>query len=224
MLKLEVDDEHSLMIEESISIDARRDRFPSCIVWTPIPVLSWFVPLIGHIGICRENGVILDFAGPNFVCVDSFAFGAPARYVQIRKDECHVSRHPIPYEREEANENGNDMATWDGALHKSTAEYQHRSYNLLTCNCHSFVANALNRLSFQGGGWNVVNVAVFIALHGQWVNKTSILKTYLPFLIVSGLGLTLGGWAFLIYLAIFIAILIGWFLVGSYCFKKMICV
>nr|GMC59868.1 protein RTE1-HOMOLOG [Ipomoea batatas] len=225
-MELNVDPENTLMIEESVEIDPRRARFPCCIVWTPLPVLSWFIPIIGHIGICREDGVILDFAGPNFVCVDNFAFGAPARYIRIRKDEqCRVSRYPAPYEREDDrnySETGNDATTWDGALHKSTEEFQHRSYNLLTCNCHSFVANALNRLGFQAGGWNVVSLAIYILLKGQWVRKASILQTCLPFLLVFGLGLTFGGGAFLTYWAIFVAVLVGWFLIGSYCFKTMI--
>ncbi|XWS45492.1 hypothetical protein CRYUN_Cryun15aG0141100 [Craigia yunnanensis] len=33
----------------------------------------------------REDGVILDFAGPNFVCVNNFTFGAVTRYIQINK-------------------------------------------------------------------------------------------------------------------------------------------
>ena len=68
-------------------IDPRRARFPCCIVWTPIPFITWLVPFIGHIGICREDGVILDFAGPHFVSVDNFAFGAVARYIQVNCDE-----------------------------------------------------------------------------------------------------------------------------------------
>ncbi|CAH1444753.1 unnamed protein product [Lactuca virosa] len=39
------------------------------------------------VGKGREDGVILDFAGPNFVCVDNFAFGAVTRYIQISKDK-----------------------------------------------------------------------------------------------------------------------------------------
>lgn len=90
-----VDPDEQMMLEggfalphrHSMQIDPRRERFPCCIVWTPLPVLSWLIPFIGHIGICREDGVILDFAGPNFVCVDNFAFGAVARYIQINKDK-----------------------------------------------------------------------------------------------------------------------------------------
>ena len=64
-------------------IDPRKAKFPCCLVWTPLPVVSWLAPFIGHVGICREDGVILDFSGSNFVNVDDFAFGAVARYLQL---------------------------------------------------------------------------------------------------------------------------------------------
>ena len=39
--------------------------------------------LIGHVGICREDGVVLDFSGSYLVNVDDFAFGPVARYLQL---------------------------------------------------------------------------------------------------------------------------------------------
>jgi hypothetical protein len=33
-------------------IDVEKDKFPFCIVWTPLPLISWFIPIIGHTGIC----------------------------------------------------------------------------------------------------------------------------------------------------------------------------
>uniref|UniRef100_A0A8K9XYM6 Transmembrane protein 222b n=1 Tax=Oncorhynchus mykiss TaxID=8022 RepID=A0A8K9XYM6_ONCMY len=48
-------------------IDPDTSRYPYCIVWTPIPVLSWLLPFIGHMGICTSSGIIRDFAGPYFV-------------------------------------------------------------------------------------------------------------------------------------------------------------
>lgn len=120
------------------------------------------------------------------------------------------------------NEAPGDNAAWDDALHRSTQEYQHHSYNLLTCNCHSFVANCLNRLKFETGGWNVVNLAVLIFFKGSHVSKVAIAKTYLPFLVVSSIGLAFGGLTYLTYLAAFFSILVGWFLLGTYCFKKLI--
>ncbi|MCJ8750315.1 hypothetical protein PDJAM_G00261640 [Pangasius djambal] len=50
-------------------IDRELSRYPFCIVWTPIPGLTWFLPFIGHMGICTSAGVIRDFAGPYFVSV-----------------------------------------------------------------------------------------------------------------------------------------------------------
>lgn len=73
------------------AIDPEAARFPQCVVWTPLPVISWLAPYVGHIGICRENGVILDFAGPYFVNVDNFAFGATARYVQLSEQQVSAS-------------------------------------------------------------------------------------------------------------------------------------
>lgn len=68
-------------------IDPKKGKFPCCLVWTPLPVVSWLAPFIGHVGICREDGVILDFAGSNFVNVDEFAYGAVARYLQLDRTQ-----------------------------------------------------------------------------------------------------------------------------------------
>ncbi|KAL0421942.1 UNVERIFIED_CONTAM: protein RTE1 [Sesamum latifolium] len=170
-------EEHSLMIGEtevdSTQIDPKRSRFPCCIVWSPLPLMSWFFPCIGHIGICRQDGVILDFAGPNFVCVDNFTFGAPTRYIQLSKEQCWTFLDTSAHDSEDEsmqNSERREIRTWDDALRKSTQEYQHESYNILTCNCHCFVANCLNKLKFQGGNWNVVNLALLIFIKGQYVN------------------------------------------------------
>ncbi len=33
-------------------IDKYHQRYPFCIVWTPIPCITWLLPCIGHTGIC----------------------------------------------------------------------------------------------------------------------------------------------------------------------------
>ena len=68
-------------------VDTKKSKFPCCLVWTPLPIVSWLAPFIGHVGICREDGAILDFAGSNFVNVDDFAFGAVARYIQLDRKQ-----------------------------------------------------------------------------------------------------------------------------------------
>jgi hypothetical protein len=56
------------------SIDHATQRYPYCIVWTPLPVISWFLPFIGHTGIADSRGVIYDFAGCHLfpVCFSIF--------------------------------------------------------------------------------------------------------------------------------------------------------
>lgn len=39
------------------AINIETDKFPFCIVWTPIPVLTWFFPFIGHMGIEFERSI-----------------------------------------------------------------------------------------------------------------------------------------------------------------------
>ncbi|CAG7888353.1 hypothetical protein BRARA_A02108 [Brassica rapa] len=218
------DSEHGIMLgfEDPMRIDPRRDRFPCCIVWTPLPFITWLVPFIGHVGICREDGVILDFAGPNFVCVDNFAFGAVSRYIQINKaKESSLSSGSCLFNSEEGDTHEKEP-TWDDALRKGTQEYQHYSYNILTCNCHSFVANNLNRLAIRSGGWNVVNLAALVFLKGRWVSKTAMVKSLLPTVIIYAIGMLLGGWTFLASCCVLACLLTGWFIMGTYCFKKLI--
>eukprot|EP01016_Furgasonia_blochmanni_P015043 TRINITY_DN1808_c0_g2_i5.p3 TRINITY_DN1808_c0_g2~~TRINITY_DN1808_c0_g2_i5.p3 ORF type:complete len:127 (+),score=9.16 TRINITY_DN1808_c0_g2_i5:118-498(+) len=47
------------------------NRFPFCIVWTTLPIISFVFPMIGHTGICNSKGVIHDFAGPYYISVSS---------------------------------------------------------------------------------------------------------------------------------------------------------
>ena len=34
-------------------IEEEKQLFPFCIVWTILPCITWFIPLIGHVGICE---------------------------------------------------------------------------------------------------------------------------------------------------------------------------
>uniref|UniRef100_A0A0D9W078 BAH domain-containing protein n=1 Tax=Leersia perrieri TaxID=77586 RepID=A0A0D9W078_9ORYZ len=114
-------------------------------------------------------------------------------------------------------------ATWDDALRKGVQEFQLRSYSLFTCNCHSFVANNLNRLFYSGHDkWNVVSLAAVMFLRGRWVSTASMVKTFLPFVLVLTIGTLLGGMTFLIGLVAFAAVMTGWFLVGTYCIKSLV--
>ncbi|XP_036418478.1 transmembrane protein 222 isoform X2 [Colossoma macropomum] len=91
-------------------IDPNSSRYPYCIVWTPIPVLSWLFPFIGHMGICTSTGVIRDFAGPYFVSEDNMAFGRPTKYWMLDVSKVYTS----------------GSNAWDTAVHDASEEYKHR--------------------------------------------------------------------------------------------------
>ncbi|XP_015573139.2 protein REVERSION-TO-ETHYLENE SENSITIVITY1 [Ricinus communis] len=206
-------------------VDLRKAKFPCCLVWTPLPVVSWLAPFIGHVGICREDGTILDFSGSSFVNIDDFAFGAVARYLQLDREQCcfppnltgHTCNHGYMH-----TEYGTAM-TWDDALQSSMRYFEHKTYNLFTCNSHSFVANCLNRLCYHRSmDWNMVSVAALILFKGQWTGWKSVIRSFLPCIGVLCLGIILVGWPFLIGLLSFSFLLIGWFLLGNYCMKYLL--
>ncbi|BBN00529.1 transmembrane protein 222 [Marchantia polymorpha subsp. ruderalis] len=206
-------------------VDASKSRFPYCVVWTPLPVVAWLAPFVGHVGICREDGVILDFAGPFFVNVDNFAFGSTARYVRLDIDKCcfppHLSGHTC--ENGFAHSELGTGISWDDALRMGMHNYQHKSYNLFTCNCHSFTASCMNRLAYKGSiRWNIIDIAVLVLLKGRWVNSAAILRSFGPFFVVMAVGLLIAGWPFLIGWAAFSGLLVAWFLIATYCMSDVI--
>ncbi|KMS95586.1 hypothetical protein BVRB_007020 [Beta vulgaris subsp. vulgaris] len=206
-------------------IDLEKSKFPCCLVWTPLPVVSWLAPFIGHVGICREDGSILDFSGSNLVNVDNFAFGAVARYYQLDRRQCclppNLSRH-ICEQRYIHHEFGTAIS-WDDALGLSMRHYENKSYNLFTCNCHSFGANCLNRLCYGGSmSWNMINIAALVLYKGQWVDGMSVLRSFLPFVAVLCLGIYMVGWPFLVALLSFSLLLLTWFVVGTYFVKDIL--
>eukprot|EP00249_Psilotum_nudum_P017183 c26199_g1_i1 orf=385-1092(-) len=208
-----------------LPINPNAARFPFCIVWTPLPIVSWLAPFVGHIGICQEDGVILDFAGSFFVNVDNFAFGATARYARLSMDQCcfppHLSGHTCKTGFSHAQVG--TAISWNDGLRSSMQKFQHKSYNMFTCNCHSFVASCLNRFAYQGYiSWNIITVIAFVLFKGRWVDKMAVVRSFAPFIVVMCIGLFMAGWPFFIGWASFSFLLIGWFILGAYCFKGLI--
>ncbi|XP_074555806.1 protein REVERSION-TO-ETHYLENE SENSITIVITY1-like [Curcuma longa] len=203
-------------------VDPKKAKFPCCIVWTPLPIVSWLAPYIGHVGIGREDGKVLDFAGSNFVNVDNFSYGAVARYLQLDREQCcfppNLSAHTCKQSYRHAEQG--TAISWDDTLQSNMQHFQHKYYNLFTCNCHVFVAACLNQLAYRGSvQWNMLNVAALILWKGQWVDGMSVFRSFSPFTAVLVVGILMAGWPFLIGMAAFSSLLIGWFIVWTYCVK-----
>ncbi|XP_076062813.1 transmembrane protein 222 [Oratosquilla oratoria] len=154
-------------------MDHSRQRYPCCIVWTPLPVITWLVPIIGHMGIATSSGVIRDFAGPYFVSEDNMAFGRPTKYWQLD-----------PYRT------SGGVLTWDRGVSDASEEYKNRMHNLFCDNCHSHVAMALNLMQYDSSSsWNMVKLCFLMLLRARYVSFWAFLKTWLPFLFFVG-GIT----------------------------------
>ncbi|XP_071446146.1 transmembrane protein 222 [Hetaerina americana] len=148
-------------------IDHVKLKYPFCIVWTPIPILTWLFPVIGHMGIATSKGVIRDFAGPYVVSEDRMAFGNPTKYWQLTPS------------RAKGGASG-----WDSAVFSASEEYKTRMHNLCFDNCHSHVAYALTLMNYNDSKWNMVKVWFLFTLNSSYISFLDWIKTWLPFLIL----------------------------------------
>ncbi|XP_015266694.1 PREDICTED: transmembrane protein 222 [Gekko japonicus] len=156
-------------------VDPERCRFPYCVVWTPIPVLTWLFPIIGHMGICTSAGIIRDFAGPYYVSEDNMAFGKPVKYWKLDPNKVYSC----------------GPNAWDTAVHDASEEYKHRMHNLCCDNCHSHVALALNLMRYDNSSsWNMIKLCFLSLLHSKYVSIGGFVKTWLPFILFLGIVLT----------------------------------
>ncbi|ELW59120.1 Transmembrane protein 222 [Tupaia chinensis] len=172
-----------------VAMDVERSRFPYCVgdlldVEAAHPQSrrhrvcpgSWFLPVIGHMGICTSTGVIRDFAGPYFVSEDNMAFGKPAKYWKLDPARVYTS----------------GPNAWDTAVHDASEEYKHRMHNLCCDNCHSHVALALNLMRYNNSTrWNMVTLCCLCLLYGKYVSVGAFVKTWLPFVLFLGIILTI---------------------------------
>ena len=79
MKKRSVRDLLGLLEAESTSSCATAGSYPSfSIVWVPIPMLTFFLPFIGHVGVCSSNGTSFDMGGLG-VNEGELMFGNPTR-------------------------------------------------------------------------------------------------------------------------------------------------
>ncbi|KAK9916726.1 hypothetical protein WJX75_006285 [Coccomyxa subellipsoidea] len=208
------------MREQSLLIIPPK-QFPFCIVWTPIPIISWLLPFVGHMGICTSKGITLDFAGPYFISVDNLAFGNPSRY--IRLDPAKASGSASEFAGSRSLPGASVLAIqWDGALQAASEVYRQRMYNFLTDNCHCFVAHFLNSVAYGGSqNWNTIRVVILVLLRGRYVSWWGAAKTWLPFCTIMALGLAFGTWYFALAWACGLVLpLVLWFTIYFYACQK----
>jgi transmembrane protein 222 len=148
------------------SIDHELQRYPYCIVWTPLPVITWFFPFIGHTGIGDSSGTLYDFAGPYTIGVGKLTFSPPTKFLQLDPTRCTTN-------------------PWDEGVRVANRIYKGRMHNICCDNCHSHVAQALNVMGYdQHSNYGMLQVGVWMFFQARFVSFSSCLQTYLPFLIL----------------------------------------
>ena len=141
-----------LTSREEKEINIKSSQFPYCIVWTPIPLITYLFPSIGHSGIGTSSGIIHDFAGSFFVSVDNFSFGKPTKYIKLELDE-------------------QEKFNWDRAIEKGDNKYNMQEHNLFFNNCHSHVAYVLNQLNYKGkSNYTMVSIWWMLITKGKYVS------------------------------------------------------
>lgn len=159
---------HQKVTNTSASVDVELDRWPYCIVWTPLPFVTWFIPIIGHTGVANSKGVIYDFSDDFDVTVDNFSFGNPTKYYQFYP-------HLIP----------NGAEAWDKAI-KETSEYYARTrHSLFFNNCHQYIAGVLNKVKYAGrSDWTQTGVWFKITFRSKYTGFLGFIRQWWPFTVI----------------------------------------
>jgi transmembrane protein 222 len=173
----------------SLSFDIEKSRFPYCIVWTPIPMITWFFPFIGHTGITDSRGVIYDFAGPYTISVDDLSFGKPCRIIRLRpelvKSKSSQTNNLTISESTSLSLSSQQQRLWDISVDISCEVYSGRMHNICCDNCHSHVCKALNEMEYLGiKSWNMITLACWIFFYGEYVSYRRAINMWLPFIII----------------------------------------
>jgi len=132
------------------------------IVWSCLPGITMFAPFIGHVGVLRSDGALLDFAMSYAINLDRPAFGKPIRLLSLEPymriggggggGDC-VSHGSFEFERKGDQGDGEAeryVCSWDKILSEAVREYQNEQYSFFSNNCHTFVAHCLNKAKIPG--------------------------------------------------------------------------
>lgn len=144
---------------------SEQSTFTTSIVWTPLPVLTWFVPLIGHTGVSNSRGVIYDFSDDFNVSVDNFSFGSPTK----------VYRFNLRLVAEGAK-------GWDKAIQETSDYYARTRHSLFFNNCHQYIASVLNKVKYDDhSDWTQTNVWWLITFKSRYVGWPGFVRQWCPF-------------------------------------------
>lgn len=96
----------------------------------------------------------------------------------------HIEEDGIsePFEHASQATDNTMIREWDDAVEAASGKYRYENHNLITNNCHSHVAAALNRLHFRDiTYWNTVLIMLYLVIYGKYVRYDLFSFLYNPF-------------------------------------------
>ena len=165
--KIQKDKKEQKQKEEfKIQIDKKNDKYPYSLVWTSIPCITHILPWIGHMGICKSNGIIYDFSGSYLINENQFFFGKPYKYAYLEPNE-------------------KERVKWDESIDKIVSKFRKEEYNFFCNNCHSFCFEVLNEIKYNGKcNYSMIGVWWLIVKKGKYLSCGNFFKTYFVFIII----------------------------------------
>ena len=172
-------------------------RFPFSIVWAPLPVITWILPFIGHLGVTDSHGRVHDFQSAYSVVTDSFMTGDVLKTYRFSPAQLRgalpSNGNNVGGSASAGSSNSNAALTvgqaWDRAVHSSDRKYEQTIHNICCNNCHHHTADALTAFGFPHtmlGAW------ALITFRGRYTSWGALLCTYIPLLIIIAIALALG--------------------------------
>jgi hypothetical protein len=172
MLGGEKDNPALLRDSDAPMVSNQSTGIESCVVWTSIPIFSWVLPWIGHVGISDSLGTVHDFQGDFTIGRGQMLFGDPKQKWVV----------PI------------DRAVLDEAILDTATEFRRVPYSFFCSNCHFFVASCLQRAGLPTpcgcSDWRrgaTAKIIWSIALHGRSISVCDFITIWIPPVIFVGL-------------------------------------
>lgn len=136
-------------------------KYPHHLIWTTIPIISWIIPFIGHMGITDSKGNIYDFSGNYTIQKNNFAFGDPIRVYQL----------PSTYNQPEYS--------LDDQIIFISSKYRQKQHSFITNNCHHYCLDCLQSND------SIVTLTAKVMLYGVYLDGwKSRLHHWGPFIII----------------------------------------
>lgn len=177
-----------------------RPDFAYCVVWSPLPPITFVLPFIGHMGICDSVGVVHDFQGSYHVGQNGnavMAFGPATRYLRMVGRGSNAAA-AAPAVAVGDSDDGDALACaaaeeeqaerWDRGIRDADLVYNGRVHNICCDNCHSHVARALNSMPHGGSRWDMVKLCFLVFFRARFVSMGAVLYQFLPFAVLAVLA------------------------------------